>query len=138
CQSTCSAVLTCREQEPCVPDFRDHHRNFWEEHSHLWNNYHDPVVERMPPAVRFVTRTDFYTYFNVPASRLNLSSRPMLTMFGALSLRGSSGCASLAREGITALLDAAVLGDRYPYPPGTWDFTSLYFAIRNNLYNGTF
>ena len=125
CSSTCTVTFECFAGQGCSP-------GFWKNHPELWNQFTDPVVVNMPAGLKFITTTNFFTYFAM-GNNSCLEMPGNLTMLGALNLNGG-GCRAFARHAVSALLTSAS-GLNMPYPAGTTDFTSLYNAIRTAFIN---
>jgi hypothetical protein len=84
----------------------------------------------MPINKQFTTGTHFSDYFGVNPSGFDNN----LTMLDALS-QGGGGCKALARHSVAALLSLSA-GAHITFPTGTYDFASLYTAIKNALTSG--
>jgi hypothetical protein len=127
CGNTASFTQTINVPccEGCSP-------GFWKTHTELWDEIADYPVAHMPAGLKFITTTNFNTYFNLPAGTNGFPNS--LTMEGAIS-QGGGDCIAFARHAVAALLSSAS-GLDIGYPTGTSDFTSLYNAIRTALLNG--
>ena len=132
CSSQCTISLNCQSaNQGCSP-------GFWKNHTQLWDQASDFIVTNMPGVLgnkKFITTTNFYTYFNLPAGWASANGFPStITMLGAIS-QGGGACKAFARHAVSSLL-TSVSGLNMPYPAGTSDFTSLYNAIRAALIAG--
>ena len=105
---------------------------FWKNHTSLWDEFADYPVVQMPAGKKFITTTNFNTYFNLPAGTNGFSNS--LTMEGAIG-QGGGDCKAFARHAVAALLSSAS-GLNIGYPTGTSDFTSLYNTIQAALLSG--
>jgi hypothetical protein len=88
----------------------------------------------MPAGYRFITTTDFYTYYNIPAGSVDRIPAGA-TMHDAGST-GGGNCINLARQGNAALLNTAAWGSGYLSQTPYADFISLYNAIRAAFLSG--
>lgn len=117
--------------QDCTPPSYGCGHGYWKNHPEHWNQFSDPVVNNMPATLRFITTSNFYTYFNISS----VNGLPAnLTMLGALEL-GGGGCRAFVRTAVKALLVIAS-GQNVSYPAGTSNFTQVYNAIRNALISG--
>lgn len=130
-EGTASDLLTFTNTPPlfegCTP-------GFWRNHTSLWDQFSDPVVQGMPAGLQFVTTTGFNAYFGLTPAQSGFSNS--LTMLDGVK-KGGGGGSKLARHGVAALLNEAA-GLNYQLPPGINNFTELRTAIRNAYLTSTF
>jgi hypothetical protein len=140
CVSTCSVTFACGMQV----SGRACSQGFYKTHPEVWDSFSDILVAGgtsggvvypgMPVSHRFITSTDFYTYYNIPAGSVDRIPAGS-TMHDAGST-GGGNCINLARQGNAALLNTAAWGSGYLSQTPYADFISLYNAIRAAFLSG--
>ncbi|MEO6406661.1 MAG: hypothetical protein ABIY51_03840, partial [Ferruginibacter sp.] len=137
CTTSCSVSFSCGQGRACS-------QGFYKTHPQVWDEFTDILVAGgtsggytyagMPAGYKFITTTNFYTYYNLPAG--SISGIPAGANMHTAGSTGGGGCFNLARQGNAALLNTAAWGNSYLAGTGFTSFVNLYNAIRAAFLSG--
>ena len=133
--------MVCRDTSNCVTitfsticHYYGCSPGFWKNHTSLWEQFTDYTPAHMPAGLKFITTTSYFTYFGLAPGANGFPTNSNFSMHDAIA-QGGGACMAFSRHAVSALLTSAS-GLNIQYPTGTYDFTSLYNAIRTALQTG--
>jgi hypothetical protein len=139
CATTCTVSFNCAPISACSRT-----QGYYKTHPEVWDALSDVIVgggtvdgviyPGMPVGFRFITSTDFYTYYNIPAG--SIDRIPAGTTMHDAGATGGGGCINLARQGNAALLNTGAFGNAYLSQTPYSNFVALYNAIRAAFLSG--